>query len=148
MECTPSQVAAIKPAVPASTRCSRKSQNPPTRRDVGWSSLQSFQRYSRSLPLVQLARAPNPAVDARRTLNFATPGSTVSNRGSTVGTSALTAGTQFAATVAPRSSTQSVEDLIEQKVSAAIAFRELKSPTLHSFKRTVPSAQTQESPER
>ena len=126
MECTPSQVAAIEPAVPALRGCSRTSQNPPTRTDVGWSSLQQFPALFAQPTPRALSRAPVPAVDARRTLNFATPGSTVWNRGSTAGTSALTAGNQFATTVTPRSSMQSVEELVEQKVNAALALNNLK----------------------
>ena len=126
MECTPSQVAAIKPVY--QRYAMQHDEAEPTEEDKRRADLAAMfpALFAQPSPRT-MSRAPAPAVDARKSLNFATPGSTVWNRGSTLGTSALTAGTQSAAVGATRTPAQSVEDLIEQKVSAAIASRDQKT---------------------
>ena len=126
MECTPNQVAAIKPVY--QRYAMQHDEAEPTEEDKRRADLAAMfpALFAQPSPRT-MSRAPVPAVDARKSLNFATPGSTVWNRGSTLGTSALTAGTQSAAAGATRTPAQSVEDLIEQKVSAAIASRDQKT---------------------
>ena len=128
MECTPNQVAAIKPVY--QRYAMQREETEPTEEEKRRADLAAMFPALFAQPSPRsVMRAPVPAVDARKSLNFATPGATVWNRSLTPGMQAANAGTQFATAALPRASSQSVEDLIEMKVSAAIASRDQKSET-------------------
>ena len=135
MECTPRQVAAIEPLYQRITAPQDVSEPDDEEKRRNALALKFPAIFAQTTPR-SAARAQIPAVDARKTLNFATPGSTVWNRGSNAGTGVLNAGTgvltpgnQFPPSGTPRAATQSVEEWLEQKVNALIASKDLKQET-------------------
>ena len=128
MECTPNQIAALEPLYQRLTTPQEEPE--PSEEEKRRMALAAKFPAIFAQPTPRAApRTHTPVVDARRALNFATPGTALSTVGSTVGRSALTAGTQLAASVVPPSANQSMADMIDQKLSAALALRDLKVDT-------------------
>ena len=142
LECTPNQVAAIEPLYRRLTALDDASEADDEDRRRSALAAKFPAIFAQPSPRAA-SRAANPAVDARRTLSFANPGLTTGNSGLNAGTGVfnagtgaltagagvLTTGSQSATPVASRSSNQSVEEWLEQKISAALASKEQKQST-------------------